>query len=280
MGVRQCYSQAYHHEANGRAECQGKVLQQLLRKIHNEEGLSWMEALPRALQHLHDLPGVTGLSPYEIVFGGRQRSLGDIPYQPERENPDAAEWVQKGKELDQIVAQRLAKVHRTRAAAANKSRKERPKYGPGDKVWVLRPRQLGTDKMQSWWLGPCPVLRREGAESYVVEIKPGKEFPVHSQHMKPHIPDEHSVEPIPLYYYRLAKTELYAEVDEWEVERILLHHVDEAGEPWFHTKWKGVVVPSWEPLSTFIMRFSDDWADYCRRNSLNFNVVKHLHKKE
>jgi hypothetical protein len=276
MGVRISYSQAYHHAANGRAETQGKVLQQLLRKIHSEDGLSWMEALPRALQHLHDLPGVTGLSPYEVVYGGRQRSVGDIPYQPQHESPDAVEWLRKGRELDKVVSQHLAKEHRTRAAAANKYRKERPKYSPGQKVWVLRPRKLGSDKMQSWWLGPCPVLRREGEDSYVVEIKPGKEFPVHATHLKPHILDQHVGKPVPLFFHRMAKTDLFAEVDEWEVEKIVRHHVDQAGQAWFYTKWKGVVIPTWEPLSAFITRFSPDWAEYCRKSKLNVDVVRQL----
>jgi hypothetical protein len=113
----------------------------------------------------------------------------------------------------------------------------------------------------------------------VVQLKPGTEFPVHVVHIKPHIPYQYAGEPIPIFYYKMAKSDLFAEVDEWEVERIIKHHVDEAGQAWFYTKWKGVIVPSWEPLATFIMRFSSDWADYCQKFALSFDVVKHLHLK-
>ena len=46
MGVRQVYSQAYHHGANGRAEMAGKTLQQLLRGIQQDVHINWVQALP------------------------------------------------------------------------------------------------------------------------------------------------------------------------------------------------------------------------------------------
>jgi hypothetical protein len=84
MGARHVFSQAYHHAANGRAEVAGRNLQDLLNSLCVEQrpkGHTWVEMLPIALRQLHDLPGPMGLSPYQIVFGGRMRSTGAIPMQ-------------------------------------------------------------------------------------------------------------------------------------------------------------------------------------------------------
>ena len=111
MGLRQVYSQAYHHSANGKAEMAGKTIQQVLRRLHTEDKTNWVQALPRALQKYHDLAGPNGLSPYEIVFGGRIHSMGGIPLHPRIEAPDSKDWVHRGKEIDRVVANRLHDIH-------------------------------------------------------------------------------------------------------------------------------------------------------------------------
>ena len=233
MGVRQVYSQAYHHSANGRAEMAGKTLQQLLTRIHQEDHLSWVEALPRAVCILHDLPGPTGLSPYEIVFGGRLRCLGGIPRQVPKEAPDAKEWLEHGRRIDSIVADKLNAVHQQRLQALNEARKEKPAFKVGDKVWLLRPRHVGTDKLASWWIGPCVVLARQGADSYVVEDKPGHERAAHSSQLKAFLKDGFADAPLPLHYFRQAEVDLTDEFNEWEVEEILEHKAGDDGQLWF-----------------------------------------------
>ena len=43
LGVGQAFSQAYHHQANGRAEMAGQQLMEKLRKMHADEGINWAE---------------------------------------------------------------------------------------------------------------------------------------------------------------------------------------------------------------------------------------------
>ena len=60
MGVRVSYGQAYHHQAQGRVEVAGQqILGKLKALIYDltEEGVSWVELLPKALRHIHDTPG-------------------------------------------------------------------------------------------------------------------------------------------------------------------------------------------------------------------------------
>ncbi len=81
IGIRRAYVQAYHHQANGRAEVIGRELKRHFRKLTNEEHANWVELLPLIRQHMHDIPGPTGLSLYEIVYG-RQRPMKGLPYKP------------------------------------------------------------------------------------------------------------------------------------------------------------------------------------------------------
>ena len=70
LGVDIRYSQAYHHRANGRAERAGQSMQALLRKLHSDGKVNWVCALPKAVGMQNDLPGVCGMSPYEVVLDG------------------------------------------------------------------------------------------------------------------------------------------------------------------------------------------------------------------
>ena len=95
---------------------------QILRRVYQEDKISWVKALPRAASLLHDLPGVSGISPYEIVYGGRTRSLGGVPRLPQQESPDARMWLAQVKCIDQAIAEKLKDVHDQRHAALNNSR--------------------------------------------------------------------------------------------------------------------------------------------------------------
>ena len=277
MGVREVYSQSHHHSANGRAEMAGKTVQQLLRRLHQEDRINWPQAIPRVPQQLHDLPGPSGRSPYEIVFGGRVRSAGGIPRQPQHESPDARDWLEQGRKIDEKVAAKLTAVHQQRVQKLNESRAAKPVYVPGDRVWLLRPRHIGTDKLLSWWIGPCRVQSRQGADSYVVEDKPEHSRPVHSSQLKPFLEDTYSDNPVPLHYFRQTEEQdAGAEVDEWDVEAIMQHRTEPDGTTWFKTKWVGYDEVTWEPIGNFVHRYNVSWAEYCKKHKIVADVVQHL----
>ena len=81
MGIWQAFSKAYHHQANGRAERAGQSLMEILREIYENKSIHWVEALSQTLDRYHDVPNLSGLSPYQIIFG-RHRPLGNVPYTP------------------------------------------------------------------------------------------------------------------------------------------------------------------------------------------------------
>ena len=103
LGIRQAFSQAYHHQANGRVERAGQQIMEVLRKFHVDEKINWVEALPQTLDRIHDVMGESGLSPNEIQFG-RQRPLPAIPYSPPKECEDAQHFFQRMQNIDEKVS--------------------------------------------------------------------------------------------------------------------------------------------------------------------------------
>ena len=102
------------------------MLMQILIRVYQEDKINWVKALPMAVTLLHDLPGVSGLRPYEIVYGGRTRSIGGVPRLPQQDSPDARGWLAQGKCIYQAIAEKLKDVHDQQLAALYDSRRPKP----------------------------------------------------------------------------------------------------------------------------------------------------------
>ncbi len=120
-----------------------------------------------------------------MVFG-RERFLAGPPVDLDRECEDARQFCDRVESLVTKMSQRLQAAHLAEAARVNARRSGPQAYHAGDWVWVLRPR-LGTSdqKVESWWVGPVPVIRRTGEASYEVELRPGTMHMVHADRLKP-----------------------------------------------------------------------------------------------
>jgi len=113
LGIQGVYSQAYHHQANGRAEVQGRIFKDLLKKLGDtSKNGNWVELLPMVLRQYLDMPGPTGLSPYEIVFG-RTRYISGVPYAPLRESEDAKRFFDRMQKQEIKVAEVLNNCTKT-----------------------------------------------------------------------------------------------------------------------------------------------------------------------
>ena len=276
MGIRQAYSQAYHHQANGRVERAGQQVMEILRKLYAEEKVNWVEALPRVLDRIHDMKGESGYSPYEILFG-RERPLGGCPYSPPKECEDAMEFFQRLREIDEKVASALNRKHQVEENRINATRKELPPLENGTKVWYRRPENSG-EKLDSRWIGPGVVTAREGDRSYVVEVKPGLEMKAHRSFLKEFQEPQVAGKASPLYFFRRTEKEEDAMPDEWEVDKIVAHRKDKNGRWEFLTKWVGYAdgEDTWEPIGNFIHRYSEDFVKYCREHHLKVDVLNSL----
>ena len=190
LGIRVAYSQAHHHQANGRAEVAGRVIKDVLRKLLLDSDLNWVEALPRALRVQHDMVDpVTKLSPYEIVFG-RERALAGLPWGQSRDLPDIESFFARMQSIDENVARMLNESHQKLEDRINAKRAEGPSFQVGDWVWYLRPKGVGGVKLQTWWQGPFKVLRRAGEHSFRLRTPQKDKFDAHQSQLKPCVWDE------------------------------------------------------------------------------------------
>jgi hypothetical protein len=200
-GVHHASAVSYRPMSNGRAErhC-GQVLEKL-RLLHQEGALSWCEALPRALQLLHDVPGPAGVSPYFALFG-RDRLQEHLPMPVEHECEDAVAFAERMSHLDGKLKETLDNIHQQREKEQHAS----TSFCAGDLCWVIRPRPLGADKTSTWWIGPCPVVQRLSDHTYTVQISPTSTRDCHIAQLKRHFPSADGTS-WPLHFSRDSPTE-------------------------------------------------------------------------
>lgn len=93
----------------------------------------------------------------------------------------------------------------------------------------------------------------------------------------PHVDDEFSEDPFPLYYFSAKGKPLEAGVDEWEVEKILDHRRSARG--WeFKVQWKGFA-PSesrWEPVHHFFPQYNELLVEYLGEKNLHLDITEAL----
>lgn len=183
LGVRQAFSQGHHHQANGRAEVAGRVLQDILQRMFAQTGVNWVEALPRALRIHHDsVDPVSGLRPYQVMFG-RLRSMAGLPWSL-GELETTAEYFSRMEDIDRLVAERRNQAHQEQADRVNAHRRVRPPYQVGDYVFLQRPKGVGGVKLETRWTGPYPVVERVGRNSYRLKVSTGMPVDAHASQLK------------------------------------------------------------------------------------------------
>ena len=169
----------------GGAEVAGRVLQDVLRKLLLDRDISWVEALPHALRIHHDMIDITtGISPYQTMFG-RERALAGLPWEPPRECWEAENFFDTMRQMDEDIARLLMEAHEKIAERVNARRQSGTPPQVGEWVWYLRPKEIGGNKLQSWWLGPYKVLDRVGERSYRLRTPQGEVFDAHEDQVKP-----------------------------------------------------------------------------------------------
>lgn len=273
-GIRHGYAIAYHHASNGRAEVAGSQIQKMLRKLHASERISWYEGLQRAVRMIHDLPGESGLSPYEILYG-RHRPYAGVPYQPPTKMEDAIAFFERQENTERKVAEILREMHDKRAKTVNQNRSELSVLEVGAKVWWLRPRGQTGDKLESYWVGPCKILERKSAHTYTIETREGHSVDTHRCQLKEHAEDIHNHQPLALFHFKQAVSDVEVAMDEWEVEEITEHKL-ENGDLKFLVKWMNHDQKTWEPIGHFFHRYAKEFIRYCSEKGLKPDVVGYL----
>ena len=275
LGIRHIFTHPYFHRAAGRVEVANQILQETLRKINVEGKYTWVEALPAALNHIHNLPGPTGLSPYQILFG-RERIMGNVPYTPSIENEDAVDFFSRMKELDEHVSKTLNFIHEKRAATENAKVPSPPEFSVGQKVWYRRPEGSG-NKLDSRWLGPALIDQRLGQDSYAVRVGERTVLTAPAVWIKPYLEDEMGGEELPLFFHKRTVPDPQALPDEWVVDKVISMRKQD-GIPHFKVHWEGFEEgdATWEAPNNFFHRYAAPVIKYCQENHIPLDVTKFL----
>ena len=277
LGIRHAYSQAYRPQANGRAEVAGKTFISILRKLHTDKTINWVEALPRVVRIYHDNPGESGVSPFKILFG-RDRNLAGVPYETPRECEGAQNFFNRMDELDRCIANTLNERHWKDAQRISAERIPPTPYQVGDWVWMLRPKGSHVSKLDTWWVGPAEVIQRVGDMSYQIRVKPGVIQDVHMDQLKPYTGDRVEGEAIELFHHMTGYIPMETGEEEWNVEKILKHRKGKGGSWEFLTKWEGAAPgeETWEPAQNFILRYCGEFIAYLRKHKIDVGMAEVL----
>ena len=129
-----------------------------------------------------------------------------------------------------MVAKHLNDAHARSEQALNAQhqRSRTQSYATGDRVWILRPCK---EKNHSRWIGPCRVLRRVGADSYVVETDTGREQPVHVSQTKPHVTDTHSALKFADFHFQLTEHDDHDSDTSDDIQELHPEAADEPDDP-------------------------------------------------
>ena len=142
----------------------------IIRKVFLGSKLPWIEGLPRAIAMHNDLPGESGFSPHQLLFG--RKRLGRGPGLPtEHESEDMVAFMDRMRSIDELVADRLQSAHESRKTTYDKKRLEPHLYRVNDRCWVNKP--PAAPKEQPRFHGSCKIVAIEGPATYKVEVGPG-----------------------------------------------------------------------------------------------------------
>ena len=160
-------------------------------------------------------------------------------------------------ELEKTVANTLNQVHQAAQKQTNRGRVARTPPQVGDRVWVLRPKGVGGNKISTWWLGPFKITERVGQSSFRVQLRPGVFQDVHMDQIKPYVVDEVLGVGKPLAYRRVEPDRPPSR----RVEKIKACRLNDRGEFEFCTHWAGTsdLDDTWEPTFTFLSSCSLTW---------------------
>jgi hypothetical protein len=266
LGVRQAYSQAYHHRANGRVEVMGMHIRKCITKLSvTNLSLTWVHHLPVAVRFLNDLGHAGKPSAYEIIFG-RHRHLADLPYSTPRTAEDAIDFYKRQMASDENLCQLLhSHVHSDKHPVKDA-------LIVGRRVWYLRPKESAQSelKLHTRWIGPCVLVEQVGRDSFRVQVSPDRIVSAHRDQLKPHHVDIFETKPLPLYYFQLN---VPLTADEYIVQEILGHRWKN-GSLEFKVHWKGYSTRenTWEKPHQFFPEVNDKLTSYCEKVGLTLTL--------
>jgi len=247
LGIETKLSTAYHPQTDGQTERTNQELEQYLRIFINHRQTDWVDWLPIAeFAYNNKVHSSTKQTPFFLDTGIHPR-MGIEPIR-ETKHEQAEEFTTRMKSSRQEAEAALSKAASDMKRYADQSRKEKPTYKVGQKVW-LEASNFSTDrpskKLSHRRLGPYPIV--EIVNPNTVKLRLPHQLRIHPvfnvSDVRPFnestIPGQKSKTPEPV---------IVNEETRYEVEEILNSRLSR-GKLQFLIKWKGYTDEhnSWQP---------------------------------
>ena len=176
--------------------------------------------------------------------------------------------------MDEVVSKNLNDLHTKQAENFNKKKREGREFDVGTQVLVIKPKEVGGNKISRWWTGPHIITKQAGQSVWEVDVG-NKCRQVHEAQMKPHY------EPLqghswPLHHKMLTDKDVDPDSahEEWVVDKIIKHRKRPDGQVEFLTRWQGYSAEddTWELAPQFLPRVNLDFVNYCRKHKLDMPI--------
>ena len=275
-GIRHAKTVAYHSRSNGGAEVAGRQMFEKFRQLHiDEPGRNWYNSLSRVLQAWPDLPGPTGLSPHRILFL-RDRVSRTLPWLNHgKVARDANAMMAEADDTAAKVCKALQDEHEKRAKYFRQGKVQ--KYALQDTVWVERHHKdvLSGHRQASWYV-PGVIVRKVGQDVYAVRVGDNKILDREHTQLRPRAPNP-SGRPVTFEFTAGdVDSDDEGEDDDFTAERILTDKPDPGtpGGRLYKVRWKGFAASrdSWEPLSSFVPRYTTVRMEYLKKKNISLDV--------
>jgi transposase InsO family protein len=254
MGAEHHYVVAYAPWANGTVERVNRDLLATMRALRLERpGVLWKDLLSMVQSSINQTVSVRkgGYAPVTIMTGLKPTTPLSAFYKDEENlagnvKPTGAAYkvaveklTKRLRNMHGVVKSMRAKMHDKSLATAGTP----VNFGPGDYVMLARATQGAGRKLLATWRGPMEVVENLRHLVYVVRNLVGDtHYKVHANRLK---------------FYCDSSLGLSAEVleaaanmaDGVEVEAIVGYDLEYSDGPRLRIQWRGLMEPSWEPLS-------------------------------
>lgn len=245
LGSKSKLSTSFHPQTDGQTERTNQTLEQYLRMYVNYEQSNWVDLLPTAQFAFNSAKSsTTGESPFHANHGYEPTAYGE-PRKIESLSESARERADKYVQTYERLRKAISDRNKSAQQYANKRRVEGPTLKEGDKVFLLRGKNIKTKrpsgKLDNVKIGPFQVKRVVGPVNYELLLPTSMRI-----HPIFHIS---RLEPAPQNAEITKDIQLEVDETDYEVERI--KDLRRFGRQWkYLVKWQGYedTHNTWEPL--------------------------------
>lgn len=183
LGSNHTVSTAYHPQTNGALERFHATLRDHIRMYHKRNQSNWDQIIPFAVMcHNTSINQSTGLTPHELLFGYKPRSLYSFKENNDYTTYDYLRDLNERLKVSRDIARRNVQNMKEKAKERYDGNiRNIAKFSIGDKVMLKVP---NPNNLENKWDGPYVVTRLGFNENYVIQ-KSGKNQMVHANRLRP-----------------------------------------------------------------------------------------------